>query len=310
MGYIFIGLTAVIFSTMEITGKLIVGVNPLQLNFLRFLIGGLFLVPFALRSMKYKKIKLKKEDFLYFVMTGFLCVVVSMSFFQLAVTYTKASTVAIIFSTNPVFTIILAYFVLKEKMNRGTVISVVLSIVGMVFILNPFGINSDMKGISFAFLSAVSFSIYAVIGKLRSERYGCMVLNCMTFLTGDIIMFFLMLISKMPVIINFIGTNENLRFMADIPIFYGISSVNIIPVMFLGIVVTGMGYMFYFLAMDKTSASMASMVFFIKPVLAPIFALIVLEETILANTTIGICFILIGSYFSVGWRGKSVLAKD
>lgn len=295
---------------MEITGKLIVGVNPLQLNFLRFLIGGLFLVPFALRSMKYKKIKLKKEDFLYFVMTGFLCVVVSMSFFQLAVTYTKASTVAIIFSTNPVFTIILAYFVLKEKMNRGTVISVVLSIVGMVFILNPFGINSDMKRISFAFLSAVSFSIYAVIGKLRSERYGCMVLNCMTFLTGDIIMFFLMLISKMPVIINFIGTNENLRFMADIPIFYGISSVNIIPVMFLGIVVTGMGYMFYFLAMDKTSASMASMVFFIKPVLAPIFALIVLEETILANTTIGICFILIGSYFSVGWRGKSVLAKD
>lgn len=298
LGYIYIILAAVIFSTMEITGKLAVGLNPIQLNFLRFIIGALILIPPTIKVIKNKKIKFKKNDLYYFLGTGFLCVVVSMSLFQLAITYTKASTVAIIFSTNPVFTVMLAYLLLNENLKKGTIISIVFSLIGIVCILNPFGTNSDMKGIVLSILSAVTFSVYSVVGKMRSAKYGSIALNCITFLVGSFIMLVIIFITKLSAIRSMINPNGNFSFMSNIPVFAGINEQNIFPLIFLGIVVTGLGYMFYFLAMDETSATTASVVFFIKPALAPILALIILSEKIPINTVIGIVLILIGSYFS------------
>lgn len=49
------------------------------------------------------------------MLTGFLCVVVSMTLFQLAVVYDKASTVAVLFSCNPIFAILFALLILREK---------------------------------------------------------------------------------------------------------------------------------------------------------------------------------------------------
>ena len=305
VGYVFIILAAVIFSTMEIAGKLAVGLNPLQLNFLRFLIGGLILFPPTIKAVRNKKMKFKRDDLYYFLGTGFLCVVLSMSLFQLAITFTKASTVAVIFSTNPVFTVMFAYLFLKEDLNRGTIISIVLSLIGIVCILNPFGTISDVKGIVLSILAAVTFSLYSVVGKLRSEKYGSITLNCISFLVGDVIMLLIILLSNLPVVSSIINPKGGLSFIYHIPIIYGISAANIIPVIFLGIVVTGLGYMFYFMAMDETSATTASIVFFIKPALAPIFALLVLGEKIPINTVIGICFILIGSYFSFTAKSKA-----
>lgn len=310
MGYAYIILTAVIFSTMEITGKLAVGLNPIQLNFLRFVIGGLILLPSAVKAIKTRGIKLKKDDFYYFLGAGFLCVVVSMSLFQLAITYTKASTVAIIFSTNPVFTVLFAYIVLKEELNRGTVISILLSLIGIFFILNPFGTSGDMKGIVLSILSAITFSMYSVMGKMRSGKYGSIALNCITFLIGDFIMLVIILISKLSAVRSMINPDGNLNFMSNIPIFSGINGNNIIPLIFLGIVVTGLGYMFYFLAMDATSATTASVVFFIKPALAPILALIILGEKIPLNTVAGIALILIGSYFSFTAKSKAYKKQE
>ena len=48
--------------------------------------------------------------------------------------------------------------------------------------------------------------------------------------------------------------------------------------LFLGIVVTGLGYLSYFKAMEQAGAFMASLVFFIKPVLAPLMSLLILGQ--------------------------------
>ena len=51
--------------------------------------------------------------------------------------------------------------------------------------------------------------------------------------------------------------------------------------------------------MEETSAQTTSLVFFFKPILAPILALILLHETIPFNMLIGILFILLGSLSSI-----------
>ena len=52
-------------------------------------------------------------------------------------------------------------------------------------------------------------------------------------------------------------------------------------------------------AMEKTSANTAALVFFFKPVLAPIFALLILHEAIPMNMVLGILLILAGSMTNI-----------
>ena len=55
-GYLFIALATILFSTMEIALKLIsADFHPMQLNFIRFTVGGLVLLPLALRIMHVKR---------------------------------------------------------------------------------------------------------------------------------------------------------------------------------------------------------------------------------------------------------------
>lgn len=286
-GYIYIILAAIIFSTMEIVGKMIaVKINPYQLTFIRFLIGGLILLPFSIKEIRYLKLKLTIKDFWFFLFNGTLCVTICMSFFQLAVLYTKASTVAIVFSTNPIFTIPFAYIILKETITRKTIVSLCLSLIGILFILDPFNLSSDYKGIVFAILAAVTFSLYSVIGKLKMEKYGGLISNCFTFLLGDAVLLIGIVIFK-------------------IPILHGINPSNIIQIIYLGIIVTGLGYVFYFLAMKETSAIAGSSVFFIKPALAPLLSLIILHESIPFNSLMGILLILGGSYITITAKKQS-----
>jgi drug/metabolite transporter (DMT)-like permease len=304
-GYLYIILAAVIFSTMEISSKMIAdAVNPLQLSFVRFLIGGLILLPFAMKDIRAKNMKLALDDMKYFIVTGVLCVVVSMSFFQLAVLYTKASTVAIVFSANPIFIIPLAALYLKEKITKRTIVSLALSIIGIIVIMNPLNLGLDIKGIVLAILAALTFAVYSVVSKTRSAYYGSMVLNSFTFLAGDLVMLALILLSNIKSVSDFF-VSHNMGTFASIPIFHGIGGGNLMIVLYLGIVVTGLGYVFYFLAMDETSASTASIVFLIKPALAPVFALIILAESIPVNTLLGIGCILLGSAYNFMGSSKS-----
>lgn len=288
-GYVYIVLTAFLFSTIEITSKLIGNsISPFQLIFLRFIIGGIVFLPFTIIDIKKRDIHFNRKDFLFFSLTGFLSIVISMSLFQLAIVLTKASTVAVIFSTNPIYTIPLAFLMLNEKISKKTIISLIFSLGGILFILNPFNLNPDFKGILITIAASVTFSLYSVISKPKLDRYGSLILNCFTFIIGDAILFLFLIIFKIPVL-------------------SGITRFNILPILYLGIFTTGFGYLLYFKAMEETSAIASSMLFFIKPALAPILAFIILRESIPLNTVMGILFILIGSYINIA--GKNIKKK-
>ena len=87
---------------------------------------------------------------------------------------------------------------------------------------------------------------------------------------------------------------SGLDIFAQIPLLKGISWRTLPLIIYISVFVTGLGYT-HFLAMENTSAVTASVVFFIKPALAPILALILIHESIGFNTLGGIIFILLGS---------------
>ncbi|MGG7198213.1 DMT family transporter [Clostridium butyricum] len=299
-GYMYITLTTLIFSTMEIALKLVSNnFNPIQLTFTRFFIGGLFLLPFAIVSLHKKQKYLSKKDLLYFAFLGLLGIVISMCLYQLAIVTTKASVVAVLFSCNPVFVTILAFLLLKENIHKSNVLALILEIIGSLIIINPFNTKLNIFGVVLTMASTLIFALYGVYGKRKCLKFGGIVVTCFGFIFGSLEMLILIGLSHISYISNIFANNNVLSIFSSIPLFTGYSMQTLPVIIYICIINTGLGFAFYFKAMEETSAQTTSLVFFFKPILAPILALILLHEVIPFNMIIGIVFILLGSLSSI-----------
>ena len=137
-GYLYILLAAMIFSTTEVALKGLGGVfAPMQITVERVLIGALFLLPFALRSLRRNAIRLTCSDWSYFALLGFLTVTLHMSLLQMAVLHMDASATSIIYSGNPIFALAAAHLILHEPLKRNHLIAIGIELIGILFILNP-----------------------------------------------------------------------------------------------------------------------------------------------------------------------------
>ncbi len=294
-GYISIVLSAVIFSTMEVVLKTVTGVfKPLQIVCLRFFIGGLCLVPFAAAALKKKKRRLKLSDLPFFIAMGLLCVVLSMVCYQLAVTYSPASTVAVVFSCNALFTTLFAGLILKEPLKLNHYLALVLEVAAVICIMDPFHQSADRRGILFALAAAVLFALYGVAGRKKSAEFGGIAITCGSVFTGSVILMLLIFIGRIPAVSAALE-KAGLSLFSNVPLFSGIPASAIPAFLYICVVVSAGGYVFHMLAVENTSAREAALIFFIKPMIAPIIALIFLQEEIKANTWIGIALFLIGS---------------
>ena len=280
--YICILITAFLFATMEVVLKLAgETMDPLQLTFLRFMIGGSALFPFALAEIKKKKLKLAIKDYLYLALLGILCVPVSMLLFQLGILYSKASTAAVLFSINPMFTIIFAHFLTSERITKARIIFLILGLIGVLFMMRPWELQqgNTILGLTFTISAALTFGLYTVMGKISVEKTGIIAQTSISFIFGSLVLLIVILITDRPVID---GVAENLML-----------------VLYISLLVTGVGYYSYFTAIKNSDAATGSFAFFIKIVIAPVIAVIVLGDQILWNTYIGIIFILIASYLNI-----------
>lgn len=280
---LYIMISALLFSTMEVALKIAGSdLDAFQLTFLRFIIGGLFLLPFAWVRIKKKNIVIRRNDYLYMLLLGIICIPFSMVFFQLGVENSNASTAAVIFCINPMFTIFFAHFVTEEKLSRNKVISIAIGIVGIVFMIGPWNIQvgDSFLGASYSILAAVLFGLYSALGRRSVHRLGGLPQTAISFLLGSVAMVPLM-------------------FLLNKPIISGISWENLPVLFYVGIMVTGLGYLCYFMAMEYGDAATASIVFFIKPGLAPIIAVLILREVINLNGFLGIILVFAGSYINL-----------
>ncbi|HEY9061596.1 MAG TPA: DMT family transporter [Pseudobacteroides sp.] len=260
-GYLCIINTVLLFSTYEVVSKTLVGkIDPFQVNFIRFLLGGLILILFLL----YKRdLKIEKKELLVIALVGFINVVVSMNLLQLSL-YMKgaqASLCAVIFSSNPIFVSIFAYFLDKERFNPVKVAGLIFGILGIVIVFyDKLNIDSiDIRSPIFALLSAVFYGLYTVLGRKQAVKIGSLKMNSYSFIAGSLLLLPVMLVIKGTSVFEF-------QYSAAL------------QVMYLAVFVTGIAYLTYFKGLSVLGAGKGSMVFFIKPVLASVIAVVFLKE--------------------------------
>lgn len=175
-------------------------------------------------------------------------------------------------------------------------ISLVISIVGLIIIVNPENLTNPL-GLTLALCSALTFGLYGIVSRWGSSVTGMngLATTCYTFLAGAIELLILVLISNINQVALLMDKLEWLKSFAKTPILHNVSLQYFWILLFICVFVTGGGFAFYFLAMERAGVSIASIVFFIKPGLAPILAMIIIGDKIAINTWIGIVVILIGS---------------
>lgn len=281
MGYIFAFMAILIWSTLEVTGKLIGNdINAYAITVWRFLIGGIVLIPLMIPKLKKDKIKLKFLDILKLTYPGILNVAISMLFLQLAIYYGEASTTAAIISANSIFVAIISFFILKEKISPLRLLGLFLGIIGMIAIMSKDSsqiatAKNNTLGIVFGILAAVTFAFYTVINKKYAKNYGVITSNTVSFIMGAIILA--------------IGS---LAFGIDLT--FEPSTKNILMVLYQGIIITALAYVIYFEGLKRISTTAGSMFFFLKPVLAAIFAYFALNEVLSTIQIFGIIIIVLG----------------
>jgi drug/metabolite transporter (DMT)-like permease len=73
--------------------------------------------------------------------------------------------------------------------------------------------------------------------------------------------------------------------------------------------VTGLGYLFYFIAIRCSDATTGSIAFFIKPAIAPFLAVLLLNETVYWNTIVGIVLLVSASFLTL-YDARRGLARE
>ena len=280
--YLYIFLAAFFYGTMETALKLAGNeLDPLQLTFLRFFIAGIVFLPIAIGELKKNNIKLTRNDYLADAMMLNKLAPFFTVAFQLGIMWSNASTAAVIFSVNPVFTMIFAHFMAGEFFTKQKAKVIVVGMIGLFLMMRPWDIQggNTVQGMLLSLTAAVFFGLYTVMGKKITVKIGIMPQTSLSFIFGSLTLLAVMFFIGSPVIA---GVKENIWI-----------------VIYTSFAVTCLGYLFYFLAIKNSDAVTGSITFFLKIVIAPIIAVIVLGEHLMWNTYLGIVFMLLASFMNI-----------
>lgn len=292
---VYVCLTAFFFGTMEVALKIAGGnFDPIQMTFLRFLIGGLVLAPFGAADLKKRGAKLSAGDLRWLFLVGLMGVSISMLAFQYAVGYCNAATASSIICLNPLFTMLIAHLFTTEKMDRAKWEACAIGLVAAVFMIRPWDVQpgNTPLGLVLALVASSTFGAYTVMGKRTVGRLGSLAQTSISFLFGAAVLLVALVVTGRPI---FAGVAENALVVA-----------------YCGIVVTGIGYICYFTAIRYSDATTGAIAFYIKPAIAPVLAVIFLHEHVYWNTIVGVV-LLIGASILIlrdAWGAKRLNLEE
>ncbi len=181
----------------------------------------------------------------------------------------------------PFFVLILNYFILREKITRTKIITLIIAIVGLL-IINPFKVGGETLIYGFALFLAVLDAMIIVL--MRKENANHTI--------GDTFWFF------------FFAT----IFLLPFPVVFGLGKLSIY-VFIIGLISTGLGYFFYNLGLEKLEAEVATIIATITiPIVSVVLAVIILREKLNPPVLIGGA-ILIASGVYLETHNKTLKAK-
>jgi len=271
--------------------KILVELNNLQTLFystlLSFLVIGIVLLA-QKKTGLLKRTSAKKYGIM--AILGFLGSYLFYVFLYGAFSHTTASEAFVLDYTWPVMVLILAFILLKEKITVQKILAILIGFFGIIVIVThgkPLSFElTSLTGDALALLGAFTFALFSVLGKKynfdKTVSVFVYFLSALIFVTATTLVF-----SSIPW-----------------------PSASIWPwLLFNGILVNGVTYIFWFNALEHGDTHIISNALYLTPFLSLVYIWLLLDEKILPSSIVGLLIIVAGIVVSYG-GSKRIPAKS
>ena len=280
-------LATLFWSGNFIVGK-IAGLNeipPISLNFFRWSLAFLILLPFTYKEMIEKK-KLILKNILLLCFLGITAVSIFNSALFYSLKSTQVITGVLMISTVPVMIIFFSSLLKIERTNSFQIAGVIFSLLGVIFIISKanFEVLKTLnfeKGDLFALFAMISWSLYSTL--LKKKNYELSQLTLLQVVIGLGVIFLIPMY-----LIDYIYLDN--RIIVNTNFVLVLSYVVLLP----GII----AFFFWIKGVAYIGANKAGIYLHLMPILAAILAMIIFDEILLFYHYIGAMFIISGILLS------------
>ena len=252
--------------------------GPVTIAFLRVFFGSIPVL--LLCYLKNIKIEAFSKDWHWFAMIGFINLVVPFFLIAYGVKSVQSNLAAILMSTTPLSSTILAHFYTKnEKFNLVKTIGILIGFSGIIFLFSD-NILIDQNNFISALLILLGSTCYVIGGVLTLKISNKKNEN----VTGSILIWATIIL--FPFII-FLEQPWELAPRID----------SLVSVIYLGIVPTGVAWLLRFRILTQNGLIFQSQVSYLIPIFGVILGFIFLDELITTKVLISLIAVCIGIYF-------------
>ena len=252
--------------------------GPLTIAFLRIFLGAVLIIVICF----FKRIKIEafSNDWYWFAIIGFVNLVIPFFLIAYGVQKIQSNLAAILMSTTPLSSALLAHFFTKtEKINFTKIMGVVVGFAGIVILFSDnILINNDNFFYALMILVGSTFYVVGGILTLKISQKKNENLTSSILIWGSLIIFPIMVYYEQP---------WNLVPRLD----------STISLLYLGVFPTGIAWLIRFHILKKNGLVFHSQVAYLIPIFGVILGYIFLKEVITFKVLIALFAVVIGFYF-------------
>lgn len=254
---------------------------PMTLITFRLIIASLLLYVVAKASGKFQK--LRRKDLKLFLLLAFFEPFMYYVGETFGLTMVESTLAAVIISTIPLFAPVLAYVILRERIGWPNIIGILVSLLGVFFVIYQpgGGFNANPWGVALLFLAVFSAICYATTLRKISTYYNT--LNVIFYQS------FLGLIFFIP---TFLLTDfSNIRNLH-------VTSDALVALVMLSVFASVVAFVLFAGAVRQVGVTRTNVFVNLIPVFTAILSWLILDEIITFSKWIGISIVVVGLFVS------------
>lgn len=264
--------------------------EPITIVFIRLCMSIVFLSLFLWVTGRFKRIR--KGDRRYFLLLALFEPFLYFLGESFGLTYVSSTVGSVIISTIPVFAVIFAFVIFREKLNLINYLGVIVSFIGvLVFITNSSGnITMDPKGLLLMFLAVVSATGYnMVLFRLASDYDPVTIVNIQNII-GAVLFLPLFLIFDLK---GLLAT--------------GIVAESFGSIVLLAIFASCGAFVLFAYAVRHLGISRANIFSNLIPVFTAVFAFILVGDRITLRGAAGMAVVIAGLFLSQARKKRAAI---
>lgn len=281
-----------LWSTVEVVTRTIHdAIQPVQLAWVRFLLGGALLAALLPLKLRKRGLRLNGDIVRFCLWMSWPGIVISNIALQYSLKYSGAAVVATVYGAAPLFVLGLSRILLGDAMTMPRVLGLVSGLAGIVILtLGKPSPTFSLLGVACALGAVGSFAFWTVCVKRWAGAYAGLPVTALCCCFG---------VAFMTPMAWVEGGGIDVGALVD----------HAGPVLYLAVGGTGLAYWLYFTGLEHVDATRAMSVILLKPPLAAFLATVWLGEPLTWNVFGAMALILVALYGVFVWDRKRQLAR-